>query len=91
MHRLGLRAGDVLQRLDGTAIDGLPTLIAVALRLRARLADGAGWGFTAELVRDGQPRTLRYTVTAPRTAGAPPEAAPPKATPDAPPPPQEVP
>lgn len=79
VHRLGLRAGDVLQRLDGTAIDGLPTLIAVALRLRARLADGAGWGFTVDLVRDGQPRTLRYTVTAPDAVSAPPKTAPPEA------------
>lgn len=82
-HRLGLRTGDVLQRLDGTDIDGLPTLIAVALRLRARLAGEPGWTFDALILRDGRPSTLRYTVEGPPPSGPPkPEPKAPEARPE---------
>lgn len=90
VHGLGLRNHDVLQALDGTAIDGLPTLVAVALRLQARLVEGGGWGFDARLVRDGRPLALRYTVNAtpPPDAAGPASAAP---SPPAPPTPEAAP
>lgn len=60
--QLALRDGDILQRLDGTPVDGAAALLAVALRLHARLMGGAGWHFEAELLRDGRPLTLRYVI-----------------------------
>ena len=60
--RLGLREADVLQRLDGTLIDSPTALLSAGWRLRGRLEDGAGWGFEADIVREGRPMTLRYVV-----------------------------
>lgn len=80
IHGLGLRSGDVLQRLDGAAIDGLPILIAVGWRLRARLLAGGGWDFEAGISRAGKPLVLRYRVD----GGARPEAAAPEPAPTEP-------
>lgn len=66
--QLGLRDGDVLQRLDGSEVDGAASLLAVALRLNARLMIGGGWGFDAQVLRDGRPLTLRYVVHEGQTA-----------------------
>ncbi len=60
--QLGLREGDILQRLDGSPIDSPTALMAAAWRLRGRLAEGADWAFEAQIVRDGRPQTLRYVV-----------------------------
>ena len=61
-HNLGLRAGDVVEAIDGTAITGLPVALAVGWRLRARLLAGAGWGFAVQVTRGGQPVTLSYRI-----------------------------
>lgn len=60
--QLGLREGDILQRLDDSPTDTPSALMAAAWRLRGRLSEEADWRFEAEIVRDGRPLTLRYVV-----------------------------
>ena len=56
-HRLGLRNGDVVQRINGIAIRSPEQAITVYNRLRK--ADR----ITLQVRRQGTPRTLRYWIT----------------------------
>ena len=54
---MGLRDGDLVKKVDGTAIKGLDDAAAVYARL------GKAKKFSVELERDGAPLTLRYQIT----------------------------
>lgn len=56
-HRMGLRTGDVVLSVDGTAIRGLDEAATVYTRLLKAPA------FVVEVTRAGAPLTLRYEVT----------------------------
>jgi hypothetical protein len=56
-HEMGLRDGDVVKKVDGTAIKGLDDAAAVYARL------GKAKKFTVEIERAGAPLTLRYQIT----------------------------
>lgn len=55
-HTMGLRAGDVVKKVDGTPIQGLDDAARVYARLRKAKK------FTVEIERGGAPQTLRYQV-----------------------------
>lgn len=57
-HRMGLRDGDLVRAVDGTAIRGLDEAATVYARLATASA------FAVELTRNGAPLTLRYTISA---------------------------
>jgi general secretion pathway protein C len=52
----GLQAGDVLTNINGTAIDGLPTLMSLWTRLQGEKA------IQATVIRNGQPVILNVTL-----------------------------
>ena len=56
-HDMGLRDGDLVEKVDGTAIRGLDDAAVVYARL------GKAKKFTVEIERSGAPLTLRYTIT----------------------------
>jgi len=71
LYRAGLRAGDIIQRLDGTEIGRVSDLAFVGLRLRARLMMGDGWTFQIGILRRDRPLTLTYRVESRAPAGRP--------------------
>lgn len=56
-HEMGLRDGDLVEKVDGTSIKGLDDAAVVYARL------GKAKKFTVEIERDGAPLTLRYQIT----------------------------
>jgi S1-C subfamily serine protease len=58
LERMGLRAGDIILRVDGRPLNGVDD--ASAAYAWVRVTDR----FTVEVVRAGRPLTLRYVVTA---------------------------
>lgn len=56
-HEMGLREGDVVKKVDGTAIKGLDDAAVVYARL------GKAKKFSVEIERAGAPLTLRYQIT----------------------------
>jgi type II secretory pathway component PulC len=63
-ERIGLRANDVVLRVDGRPINGIEDASAAYAWLRVTNR------FNVELVRDGRPVTLRYVISQPMTASA---------------------
>jgi len=56
-HEMGLRDGDLVTKVDGTAIQGLDDAAVVYARL------GKAKKFSVEVERAGAPLTLRYQIT----------------------------
>lgn len=56
LEELGLRAGDVLTEVNGTAVDGFPTLIGLWPRLQK---EGS---VRAQVLRDGKPVELSVSI-----------------------------
>ena len=56
-HEMGLRDGDLVKKVDGTAIKGLDDAAVVYARL------GKAKKFAVEIERGGSPLTLRYQIT----------------------------
>jgi type II secretory pathway component PulC len=56
-HKMGLRDGDLVKKVDGTAIHGMDDAATVYARL------GKLKKLTVEIVRAGAPLTLRYQIT----------------------------
>ena len=56
-ERIGLRANDVVVRVDGRAINGVDDAAAAYAWLRVANT------FTVDVVRDGRPLTLRYVIS----------------------------
>jgi S1-C subfamily serine protease len=64
VERLGLRANDVVLRVDGRPINGLDDASAAYAWLRVTNR------FTVDLVRDGRPLRLHFVVATPTAAPA---------------------
>jgi C-terminal processing protease CtpA/Prc len=56
-YKMGLRDGDLVKKVDGTAIHGMDDAASVYARL------GKLKKLTVEIVRAGAPLTLRYQIT----------------------------
>jgi hypothetical protein len=63
-ERIGLRANDVVLRVDGRPINGVEDASAAYAWLRVTNK------FSVEVLRDGRPLTLRYVISQPMTASA---------------------
>ena len=62
--RIGLRANDVVLRVDGRPINGIDDASAAYAWLRVTNK------FSVEVLREGRPVTLRYVISQPLTASA---------------------